>query len=311
MIIYTKITEQDIQEIEKAYGIIIYHNEPGGLGSGNSNYLLNTNKGQLLLSIMEEQSFDALQNITRLLPELKQKGFHTSELIPTTDGQSSITCQQKPAFIKTYLTGEVRFDLNEYELEQLGVNIGQLHQLSAPHYLPKQNYYELNPFDEAIGLNLDKEFEIWLLEQKNNFKNDLFDLPRGLVHGDIFCDNVLYNGNKLSAIIDFEVACHYYLIYDIGMALIGTCSKHNKLEVSKVKALLRGYENVRQLTCNEWLYLPMITEYAAVQIANWRFWKYCFRYPNTSKKNNHREMMQLAQFIQREKLFLFTMEKRN
>ena len=299
MIVYTNLNEQAIQEIETVYGIKIYQNKPAGIGSGNSNFLLNTDKGQLLLSIMEEQSLEELQTITRLLPELKQMGFHTSELITTSDGRPTIICQQKPAFIKTYLVGEVRFDLEESMLIQLGAAIGQLHQLKAPSYLPKHNYYESPVFTKVIGLNLDREFENWLLERTNSLTiNFDYDIPKGLIHGDVFCDNVLYKGNQLSAIIDFEVACNYYLIYDIGMALIGTCSKHNKLIGRKVKALLRGYENIRELTPNEGLSLQLFTEYAAIQIANWRFWKYCYQHPNAAKKNKHREMMQLAQFIQ-------------
>ena len=124
------------------------------------------------------------------------------------------------------------------------------------------------------------------------------ELPRGLIHGDIFYDNVLFTPDKkLAAIIDFEEACHYYKVFDIGMCIVGTCSRKGKLSLAKTKSLVDGYQSKRQLETLEKETLKVFAEYGAVATSFWRFRQHNITKPNEDKANRYLEMKWLADHI--------------
>ncbi|MFQ3207164.1 MAG: homoserine kinase type II [Glaciecola sp.] len=72
-------------------------------------------------------------------------------------------------------------------------------------------------------------------------------LPRGLIHGDLFNDNLVFENGKFKAIIDFEEACFYYSVFELGMAIVGTCFSNTSIDFNKVTALVDGYQQIRPL----------------------------------------------------------------
>ncbi len=119
-----------------------------------------------------------------------------------------------------------------------------------------------------------------------------------MIHGDLFFDNMLFDGEELVAFIDFELACHYYKVFDIGMTIIGTCAnEQHELAVEKAKALIAAYESIRPLEALEKASLQNFTELAAIRVANWRFWRYRYFQPNPDKATKHLEMRRLAEDI--------------
>ena len=99
-------------------------------------------------------------------------------------------------------------------------------------------------------------------------------LPRGLIHGDVFYDNVLFDGKKFKALIDFEEACQYYKVFDLGMAVVGLCTEGSKIILPKIRSLVKGYHTIRMLEGAEKKVLQLFVEYAAIATSSWRFWKY-------------------------------------
>ena len=92
------------------------------------------------------------------------------------------------------------------------------------------------------------------------------NLPMTLIHGDVFFDNLIVQGERLVAIIDFEEACHYYRSFDLGMAIVGTCRNRQGISFQKVRKFLHGYQNNMSLESAERESLKTFVVYAAVEM---------------------------------------------
>ena len=120
-------------------------------------------------------------------------------------------------------------------------------------------------------------------------------LPRGVVHGDAFLDNVLFeraDSPQLVGLIDFEEVCRDALLLDVAMTIVGGCFVNNQLQEDLVVALLRGYVENKQSTLDSHgrATLPAMCEYAAYSIAFWRYRQFVVRFPNADNKTSWEEM---------------------
>lgn len=295
MATYTKLQAAELRKIVKPYGIEVMDFTPVDGGNANSNYHIWGNKSEYMLTIIEDKSFHEVQKLTTFLQWLAKHDFLTSSVHVTGSGETITHYMQKPVLIKNWIIGSVHENLSTDMLTQTGSSMAQLHQIPAPGYLPKLHPYGLEVFSTVIGKNIDIEFESWLNGRLKYLRNNLPDnLPKGLIHGDVFYDNVLYENGKIKAIIDFEEACHYYLIFDLGMAVLGLCKTDWKIDLVKAKAFITGYEQIRSLESLEKEYLQFFTEYAAIATSWWRFWKYNISSPNPKLKDKHWQMAQVA-----------------
>ena len=109
----------------------------------------------------------------------------------------------------------------------------------------------------------------------------------------------MFDQEFLQAIIDFESACIYFLVYDLGMAIIGLCNENGTINWHKAKALIGGYEQIRELEQLEKENLQFFTAYAAVGTSCWRYWKYHIDSPNPALSHKHWEMVSLAMAIEK------------
>ena len=127
-------------------------------------------------------------------------------------------------------------------------------------------------------------------------------LPKGLIHGDLFYDNILFtsssnNSIAFKAFIDFEEACNYYLVFELGMGILGCCIKSNTIDLDKARAFVRGYQRERPLADQEKESLQLFIQYAAVALSYWRFNKYNIKEPNENMASQHWEMVEVAKNI--------------
>ncbi|MGI9537460.1 MAG: phosphotransferase, partial [Desulfocapsaceae bacterium] len=119
-------------------------------------------------------------------------------------------------------------------------------------------------------------------------------LPRGFVHGDLFFDNMVFADGTLAALLDFEEACHYYRIFDIGMTAVGCCAPGGALSLEMTAALLDGYQSIRKLEPDERRLLQLHVEYSAAATSFWRYRQYNIRNPDPGMKDHYRAMMEIA-----------------
>ncbi|MCP4660070.1 MAG: phosphotransferase [bacterium] len=122
-------------------------------------------------------------------------------------------------------------------------------------------------------------------------------MPRGLIHGDLFYDNVLFERKKFRAIIDLELACRHYKAFDLGMGIVGLCAEGSTVALDKAWALVAGYQQVRMLEEREKEALQLFAEYAATATSSWRFWKHNIDAPDAEKADRYRQMVRLAEEI--------------
>lgn len=289
--------EDDVQRIVHDYDLTVVDFEPIEGGVANSSYLLRTRHDHYVLTIFE-QTWPSVIRLGRLLLLLAEHEFPTSHLILPTRGGLATMHEGKPVLLKTYIPGQVCQDLDETMLSQVGVAMSRLHQVPVPDFLPDGHQYNRKTLPNVIGRNVDPEYESWLAERRAYFEQRILPgLPRGVIHGDAFWDNVLFEGQRLSAIIDFEAACFYYKVFDLGMGIVGLCTKETAVALDKARALVTGYQQARMLEEREKKTLQLFVEYAAVTTSSWRFWKYHIDTPIAAKADKHWQMVHLAKEV--------------
>lgn len=296
MAVYTRLKKSEIKQLAAEFELEMLSYEEVEHGASNSNYLLQTTEGNYMLTVVEDRNLEETLQLVHLLQWLKKHDFRTTPIRKTKKGELTSHFEKKPVFVKKYISGEVIFDLNSKKLRQIGTRLGLLHQIPAPDFLATSHFYESPLFNKVIGVDIDGEYESWLKDRLNYFEAALpQNMPRGLIHGDVFPDNVLFKNKKVKALIDFEEACNYFLVYDLGMILLGLCAEGYDFNFKSAKAIMKGYQKIRPLKKKERKHLKAYTEYAAIRTSNWRFWKYHISAPNPERANKHREMMGVAE----------------
>ena len=302
---YTRLTPDDI-------AAILTHYDLGRLdaavplegGQANSSYRLTTSGGEFTLSVCDEKGPDDIRILTRVMSCLEALDFPTPRLVTPTGEESFIVYRSKPVYVKTFLRGRVRQDLTPAMAGQVGRALARLHAVPVPEGLPPAFPYGLKMFRELPDTA--HPFTSWL-SRKIRYLETALDLsmPRGFIHGDIYWDNLLFDGDRLTAVLDFEEACRYYLLFDLGMACVGCCAGPDGLDVERMSALMRGYRTARPLSGPEKEQFRPFLVYAAAAGAFWRFRQYNIRHPDPEKADNYLELARLADLAEEEELSVF------
>lgn len=307
MATYTQLNEQDIHLLAENYDLKIVAFSSLDGGNGNSSYILKTQQASYVLTVCDDKEFDEVFKMGQLLLFLEAHNVPCNRLISPVNSKIITTFSTadrvKPVMLKDYIEGQVIEELDETMLSQVGRQAARLNQIPPPDYLSTNHPYGRQFFSRIMGLNIDTKYEYWMAKEIDYLdKNIAKNLPCGLIHGDLFYDNLLFNSlssmpGELKAIIDFEEACHYYLIFELGMGILGTCVNDITVDLDKARALVSGYEEVRPLTKIEKESLQLFVRYAAVATSYWRFNKYNIEEPNKERASHHLQMMQIAKVV--------------
>jgi homoserine kinase type II len=294
---YTDLQKHDIRNLAIQYRLEIISYQPIEQGAGNSNYLLKSKVGQYILTIFEIDCVKVV-NMGKVLLHLEKREFPAPRIRRLPNGDLLTDHHGKPVIVKPYITGKVIDNLDQGQLKQIGSALAQLHQISVPLDLPNQHGYMENEVPEVIKKKRDHSFVRWFSSRYRQLIHKIpANLPIGLIHGDLFFDNVLFDGKKFKAILDFEDVCHYHKAFDIGMAIVGLCRETSRINLSKARSVVRGYQSIRSLEGVEQENLQAFTELAALSTSAWRFWKYNINLPGTQKSNYYKEMVRIAKQI--------------
>lgn len=265
-------------------------------GQANSSTIFSTDDGKYVISVCDEKSFSELDLLTLTLEHLEKHNIATTRLIRTKDDNRFIEFDNKPVYIKEFIEGTVPGSLTSGMARQIGVALAHLHAVPTQHYLPSSFSYGIELFSQIAAEN--GAFPRWLNDKTQYLTRCIDpDLPRGLIHGDLFCDNTVFQGEKLAALLDFEEVCNYFLIFDLGMCAAGCCCPSGKLSVELAAALSRGYQSVRPLSDLEKELFKFHIEYGAIATAFWRYRQYNIRFPNIGKNHSYEEMSDLSDQI--------------
>jgi len=198
--------------------------------------------------------------------------------------------------LKDFLEGDIENELSQHLLVSLGKDIAKLHLISPPSYLPRTVSYGVERFDEVKVYAPDSSFYQWLKETQQTIESYMSeDLPQALIHSDIFSDNIIVSpdGNR-ATIMDFEEATHYYRVFDLGMAIVGTCRVDGKISLPKAKSLLQGYLQKITLKDSEVRSLQAFSVYGAAATAFWRHQNFNYVNVDEAMAGHYLPMMNLA-----------------
>ncbi|HSD61777.1 MAG TPA: homoserine kinase [Burkholderiales bacterium] len=241
-------------------------------GIENTNYLVETDAGCFVLTLFERLSPAALPFYLDLMTHLGAHGFPCPRPVADDRGGTLGELKDKPACLATFLPGRPLAAPAAAECEAVGTMLAELHLKGAGFPGAPGNPRGRRWWKEAAGqatAQLAPE-DAALLAEELRFQS-LYrfpDLPRGVIHADLFRDNVLWSGGRVSGVLDFYFACADVLLYDVAIAANDWCvTPDGTLEPTRTRALLAGYHARRPLTAIERGAWPVLLRAGAL-----RFW---------------------------------------
>jgi homoserine kinase type II len=275
MAVYTDITEQELAAFLSEYSIGTLTSYKGiAEGSENSNYLLHTTQGTYILTLYEKR-VDAgdLPFFLGLMQHLAAKGLSCPLPVARKDGQPTGSVAGRRAAIITFLEGVWPRRPTVGQCGEVGRALAEMHVAGSDFTLTRPNALSIAGWHELWAKARDRADEVEPgLRTEVDADFAAIDgrwpstLPAGIIHADLFPDNVFFLGEQLSGLIDFYFACNDLYAYDVATCLNAWCfEKDNAFNVTKGTALLSGYQAVRPLSGEEKAALPLLARGSALR----------------------------------------------
>jgi len=275
MAVYTEVSDVDLTEFAEKFGLGEVLSCKGiAEGVENSNFQLVTARGSYILTIYEKRVNPGdLPFFLGLLAHLADRGVPCPEPVRAPDGDLFKPLSGKPAAVVTFLSGMWPRRTQPFHAAEVGRALAELHLAGADFPLTRGNALGVGSWrglldalegrgDEVFpGITAELEGELDALEAAWPE-----GLPTGVIHADLFPDNVFFRAERLSGLIDFYFACNDVLAYDIAVCLNAWCFEiDNDFNATKARQLLRGYTKVRPLSDAEMAALPLLARGAALR----------------------------------------------
>ncbi len=275
MAVYTDISEDDLKQFLDQYdaGELMSYK---GIAEGveNSNFLLHTTRSPLILTLYEKRVEKSdLPFFLGLMQHLADRGLSCPLPLPRRDGQLLGELSGRPAALISFLEGMWLRKPEARHCREVGVALAKMHlaaqdfPIERPNALSLEGWRVLWDRSEARA----DEVEAGLQAEIRGEMDYLAahwpkDLPSGVIHADLFQDNVFFLNDRLSGLIDFYFACNDLLAYDVSICLNAWCfEKDGAYNMTKGMALLEGYESVRPLSDAEAQALPVLARGSALR----------------------------------------------
>jgi len=275
MAVYTEIHDDELSPFIELYDIgslLSYR----GIAEGveNSNFLLHTRSGHYILTLYEKRVREVeLPFFLSLMQHLAKKSFPCPQPIAQTNGKLIGNLADRPAAIVSFLEGIWIRKPDVRHCAQLGVAMAKLHNAAKDFKMQRKNSLSIEawrPLWEATRgqvAALHQDIEDSIERELDFLENNWPDgLPIGVIHADLFTDNVFFIGDQLSGIIDFYFACTDILSYDIAITLNAWCFERDfSYNLTKGQALLSHYLSERQLHKREIEAMPILARGSAMR----------------------------------------------
>ena len=275
MAVYTDVTADDLTDFLSRYQIGELRSYKGiAEGVENSNFLLHTSAGNFILTLYEKRvAANDLPFFLGLMEHLAARGITCPQPVKNRQGGVLGKLAGRPAAIVTFLDGLWIRRPNPGHCAAVGEALARLHLAGKDFPNKRANalsieswralYEQANERGDSVRPGLCAEIAKELDALDKSWPRDL---PDGVIHADLFPDNVFFLGDRLSGLIDFYFACTDTLAYDVAVCLNAWCFEpDHSYNVTKGRALLRSYANVRALSAAERAALPMLARGAAMR----------------------------------------------
>jgi homoserine kinase type II len=275
MAVYTDVAAEDLALFLAGYDIGELLSYKGiAEGVENSNFLVHTSRGYFILTLYERRVAERdLPFFLALMEHLATRGITCPQPVKNRSGETLGRLAGRPAAMVTFLEGMWIRRPNAQHCAALGEALARLHLAGADFAMHRDN---------ALSVAGWRQLYAACRERANEVQGELKDLlareldalegewprglPQGVIHADLFPDNVFFLGDTLSGLIDFYFACTDTLVYDAAICLNAWCFEaDHSYNVTKGRALLTNYARTRPLSAAEWENLPLLARGAALR----------------------------------------------
>ena len=273
MAVFTSVSEQDFSKWLSNYslGSLLALQ---GIASGieNTNYFATTSNGRFVLTLFEKLNEKELPFYLNLMAHLARHGIPCPSPVANRENQFLGELNGKPACIVSRLPGKSLTHPTAANSAAVGAMLGQMHEAGLGFgesiKNPRDAVWRSSAAQQVLHFLSAQDATLLQGEVSYHEKFTLDTLPQGVVHADLFRDNVLFDGERVGGLIDFYFACNDSLLYDVAISVNDWCMGEGaKLDVQRTRALLDAYHAVRPFTLQEEKMWPV-----ALRVAALRFW---------------------------------------
>ncbi len=239
-------------------------------GVENTNYFLTTTTGEYVLTLFEHIPRADLPFYVGLMDHLAHQGVTCPQPMRRENGDMLLEVNGKPACIVTRLPGAPRVNPDAHACREAGAILGRLHAAAVEYDAGLANWRGREwreRFAAEVAPKLPRD-ENELIASENRYQSIHDDsvLPQGVIHGDYFHDNVLWDDEGRGGVIDFYFACDDVLLYDVAIAVNDWCATPAaELDAARASAFVAGYESERPLEDLERTLWPVMLRRAALR----------------------------------------------
>ena len=275
MAVYTDVPTDDLSNFLSGYDIGDLLSYKGiAEGVENSNFLVHTRRGHFILTLYEKRVAESdLPFFIALMEHLAARGINCPQPVKNRSGGMLGRVAGRPAAIVTFLDGLWIRRPGPAHCAAVGEALAHLHLAGRDFQMRRENalslqawrplYEQARPRGDGVKPGLCEEIARELDVLERNWPRAL---PEGVIHADLFPDNVFFLGDKLSGLIDFYFACTDTLAYDVAVCLNAWCFEpDHAYNVTKGRALLKSYARVRALSRDELAAFPILARGAAMR----------------------------------------------
>ena len=275
MAIYTKVDAHEAKSILKNFSLGELKKIQGiKKGIENTNYLLITTTGKFILTLFEKRvKTKELPFFMNLMLSLNDRKILCPKPIKNKNKKTLFQIKNRQAAICSFVYGKEKTNHTLSECQLIGKNIAKLHMVGKKIKLRRVNNLSIKSWialNQSIKTKANKKIpniyrfiNTLLLDLKKKWPSQL---PTGIIHGDLFPDNIFFNKTKFAGFIDFYFSCSDFLIYDIAICINAMCfDKKIKFNKLKANALLKGYSSQRKISKKEFTALPQLLLGASIR----------------------------------------------
>ena len=275
MAVYTEVSDEDLRAFLDDYDLGEVLSFKGiAEGVENSNYLMTTTRDNFILTLYEKRvARDDLPFFLGLMEHLSSKGVSCPLPIAGRDGEVLRSLCGRPAAVISYLDGLWPRRVLPEHCKALGEALARMHLAGSSFGMTRANNLSVAGWRPLLKASLERAHEVepglaeeLIAELETLEKTWPEALPAGVIHADLFPDNVFFLQDRLSGIIDFYFACNDFFAYDLAICLNAWCfERDNAFNITKARALLQAYRGVRDFSNEELEALPLLARGSALR----------------------------------------------
>ena len=278
MSVYTSVSRTELEDFLRNYNVGDLKKHQGiTAGIENTNYFVDTTTGQYVLTLFEILKTDELPFYLELMAFLNEHKVPSAHPIADMTQNYVHELSDKPATLMQRLLGESELNPDTNHCEAIGLALAKLHVVGTSFPLHQKNFrgaqWRSYTGKQLLPLLSEDDAEILrgelAVQDEQNYQN----LPQGVIHADLFRDNVLFVNNELSGVLDFYNACNDSLLYDVAIAVNDWCiGLDGVLDFERAQSLCHAYSSIRSVTADEKEAWPMLLRLAALRFWLSRLW---------------------------------------